>query len=127
MFSASLTLKNCVLLLLVLLLGSGIVTLLAKVLYCLRRVIRSRRALFQSIFHPEVGATQYLLASVLQTALRHVSKSSALVKVSWHSHFFLAICNYFVSSSASQLLYIIGTEERMRRLAERSHFIKVIC
>ena len=67
-------------------LGSGIVALLAKVLYCLRRVIRSRRALFQPVFHPEVGATQYLLASVLQTALRHASKSSAIVKVSWY-HF----------------------------------------
>ncbi len=54
---------------------------LARVMYCLRRVVHARRAVLQPMSHPEVGATQYLLASVLQVAMRHASKGSAVWKV----------------------------------------------
>ncbi len=104
-------------------LGSGVVPVLSKVLYCLRRVIRSRRALFQPTLHPEVGATQYLLATVLQTAMRYAGKSSAAGKVNWH--YVRAECFSICSSQLYCCLSQIGLEEGMLGFAERINFIKV--
>jgi len=55
---------------------------LARVLYCLRRALHTKRSLLRPTAHPEVAATQYLLAGVLQTAIKHGAKGSAIVKVS---------------------------------------------
>lgn len=55
--------------------------LLARALYALRRVIRSRRSVLLPLRHPEVGALQYELVVLLETALRHCAKSSATAKV----------------------------------------------